>query len=450
MWPTSSALPRRGAAAAPVPGVAVAGVAVPGVAVPGMAAAAVAGPATTTLQAVVAYLAAMLRWAGAAYIVVEVIIWHAFYTAPAWRLAAPALAVAWAVALTAYLRLRFPSPALACADFVFYAGLALGARAWVPGDVRYDAFSWVVIAMSGQLIVTAWFAPPLLALPLPLLSTLAYVAGVAPWDAGDGRTVMRGAAVLLIVGLVHSLGRTLLYRRAALADGGLDRADRTARERYAGLRRSIERREHERLVHDTVLNTLTGLSRDCGDETAALVDQCRRDVELITAALGGTGDLAADAPDGPADLPGAVRAIADGLRARGLVVHVEADEGAGAGLPARAAAALANAAREALSNVAAHAETGEAWVTVRQAPPLAAPEAPAGVPGTVCVTVRDEGAGFDPAATGPAGDGRVRLGLRRSITERVAECGGQAAIRSAPGRGTLVSLSWPAPGEQPR
>jgi hypothetical protein len=53
------------------------------------------GPAMTTLRSVIAYLATMIRCAGIVYIVVEVVIWHSFYTAAAWQLAAPALAVAW-------------------------------------------------------------------------------------------------------------------------------------------------------------------------------------------------------------------------------------------------------------------------------------------------------------------------------------------------------------------
>jgi signal transduction histidine kinase len=52
--------------------------------------------------------------------------------------------------------------------------------------------------------------------------------------------------------------------------------------------------------------------------------------------------------------------------------------------------------------------------------------------------VRDMGTGFDPASVD-----RARLGLRRSITERAQDCGGQASIWSAPGRGTVVRLSWP-------
>ena len=58
-----------------------------------------------------------------------------------------------------------------------------------------------------------------------------------------------------------SSARRLLYRRATADDTELDRADRAAREQYAVLSGTIERREQERLVHDTVLNTLTALAR---------------------------------------------------------------------------------------------------------------------------------------------------------------------------------------------
>jgi signal transduction histidine kinase len=53
--------------------------------------------------------------------------------------------------------------------------------------------------------------------------------------------------------------------------------------------------------------------------------------------------------------------------------------------------------------------------------------------------VRDQGAGFDPDRAD-----RSRLGLRRSIAERTAECGGHAAVWSVPGQGTEVSLTWTA------
>ena len=87
----------------------------------------------------------------------------------------------------------------------------------------------------------------------------------------------------------------LLYGRAAAADAALDRADQAASEQYAVLCRNIERREHERLLHDTILNTLTRVARAGGDAVAEVVARCRRDVALMEAALGGADDPAAAA-----------------------------------------------------------------------------------------------------------------------------------------------------------
>jgi signal transduction histidine kinase len=391
----------------------------------------------TTLRSTIAYLALMVRCAGTVYIVVQVIIWNSFYTAAPWRLAAPALAVAWALTVVAYLRRRWPSPLLTCVDSIVYAALAVGAARCVPPAVRDDAFSWLVIAMSGQLLVPVWYAPGVLCVLLALTAPLAYWTGATLLPVTDHRT-LAGATILLIsVGLVHGYGRRQLYGRAAVADAALDDADRAASEQYAILSRSIERREHERLLHDTVLNTLTALVRAGSDDVAEVVRRCRQDVALIEGALGQPDDLTAGDRRPSGDLFGALRAVIDDMRGRGLTVHMETDGGGGVTVPERVVLAISNAAREALSNVAAHAGTGEAWVTVS----LTAPEGDAGepaVPGRLSVIVRDMGTGFDPASVD-----RARLGLRRSITERAQDCGGQASIWSAPGRGTVVRLSWP-------
>ena len=386
----------------------------------------------------IAYLATMIRCAGIVYIVIEVVIWHSFYTAAAWRLAAPALAVAWGAAVIVYLRRYLPSPVVACVDSAVYVALALGAQACVPPAARDSAFSWLVIAMSGQLIVPAWYwyAPGPLPVLLALASPLAFWAGAMLQPVTDARTLAGAAILLLAIGLVHGGGRRLLYGRAAAADADLDRADQAAREQYAILCRNIERREHERLVHDTVLNTLTSVARSGGDAAAEVVARCRQDVALMEAALS-AGDLAPFPVRPAGDLLGEVRAVVAGMRDRGLTVHLEADDTAGAAVPAPVVRAISSAVREALSNVAAHAGTGEAWVTVRYMA-----DGDAEVPCRLLVVVRDRGTGFDRARVDQA-----RLGLRRSITERTAECGGQASIWSAPGQGTEVSLSWPASGQ---
>ncbi len=67
--------------------------------------------------------------------------------------------------------------------------------------------------------------------------------------------------------------------------------------------------------------------------------------------------------------------------------------------------------------------------------------------GAVEIEVGDAGGGFDPDQV-PA----ERLGLRRSIVERTANAGGEAALRTAIGRGTVIVLSWPvftAPDAEP-
>ena len=395
----------------------------------------------TTLRSVVARLASLVRCAGIAYIAVQVAVWHSFYEAAPWRLAGPVAASLWAAAVTVYLRRRWPAPLFACLDSAVYVALALSCQGCVPPGLRGHAYSWLVIAMSGQLLVPAWYAPAAVFVPLALAAPAAYWAGAVQAAGAVSRTTTVATILLAMVAGVHIYGRRALSGRAAEADAALAEADRVASEQYVILSRNIERREHERLLHDTVLNTLTALARAGPGDRAGVVSRCRRDVALIEAALNDADD--ADGATGYPrdDMVGRVRAVAAEMRARGLTVHVAVDASPGPASPVPAspvpaspapvAAAIANAVREALSNVAAHAGTGEAWVEV---------SLPA--PGRLQVTVRDRGAGFDPADVD-----RTRLGLRRSIAERMADCGGQASIWSAPGQGTVAILSWPAPGK---
>jgi signal transduction histidine kinase len=394
------------------------------------------GPAMTTLRSVVAPLASTIRSAGIVYIAAQVVIWHSFYTTDAWRLTAPVIAVAWAAAVIVCLRRRWPSPFLACVDSGFYLALALSAQECVPPNIRDDTFSWVVISMSGQLLIPAWYAPGSLAVLLTLAAPAAYWLGDVMQPVTNTRTLAGATMVLIVVGLVHNLGRRQLYGRAEAADATLDAAAQAASEQYAVLARNIERREHERLLHDTVLNTLTALARDGADDPTEAVSRCRQDVALIEDALGDQDNLAAGASREYGDLADAVLVVVADLRGRGLSVHVDIDGGEEPVVPARVTAAVANATREALSNVAVHAGTGEAWVQVRQTTSAA----DADVPCRVEVIVRDRGAGFDLDRVD-----RTRLGLRRSIAERIADCGGHAAVWSTPGHGAVVRMSWPAP-----
>jgi len=122
------------------------------------------GPAMTTLRSVIGRLALVVRCAAIAYIAVQVAIWYPFYTAHPWRLAGPAAAAAWAVAVIAYLQRHTPAPFFACADSAVYVAFALGGEGFVPpvirGAVRFVCHalmdrrraggSWVGRSASGQ------------------------------------------------------------------------------------------------------------------------------------------------------------------------------------------------------------------------------------------------------------------------------------------------------------
>ena len=108
----------------------------------------------------------------------------------------------------------------------------------------------------------------------------------------------------------------------------------------------------------------------------------------------------------------------------GLTVHWQGDISP-SDLPPEAVAALADATREALNNVSSHAGTAECWLTLITDG------------GVVTIRVVDRGRGFDAASRPPG------FGLRRSLAERMAACGGAVRISSAPLAGTCVELTWP-------
>lgn len=400
----------------------------------------------TVLGTVIARVVVIVRGIALAEIVVQVIIWRSFYLASPWLLTGPLAAIAWGVTTMAYLRRHRPGQWLVCVDTAVYAGLAFGAAWCVPAAIRGEAGSWLFILVTAQSIAPVWFAPRALSLPLAIAPGIAFAAGTALAPAASLVTASprrASLALLFVVVATHWLIRKALCRRATRADAGLAAADREARDQYVVLSENVERREQDRLLHDTILNTLTAIARSGG--TPAAVRQCRQDIGLLQSALSDS-DTTHDRGRSGSGPVAAIETVVGEMRARGLTVHLEIAGGAAgtpeSGLvPDPVVAAIAHAVREALANVAEHAGTGQAWVTVTMTPAAD----PAGAP-WIQVTVRDEGPGFDPGSVDPA-----RLGVRRSITERVEDWGGSAWVRSAVGEGTTVSLCWPAddPGGRP-
>lgn len=101
-------------------------------------------------------------------------------------------------------------------------------------------------------------------------------------------------------------------------------------------------------------------------------------------------------------------------------------------LPAETETACFRTAQEALSNVLRH--SGARSVLIR----LDCEES------HLVLTVRDDGCGFDPAEARRRASLGCSMGLL-SMEERVAPAGGQLALESAPGKGTLVRATFPLP-----
>jgi signal transduction histidine kinase len=90
---------------------------------------------------------------------------------------------------------------------------------------------------------------------------------------------------------------------------------------------------------------------------------------------------------------------------------------------------LLRAAQEALANVAKHAGAGRVGMTLSY------------MDDEVALDVRDDGVGFVPARVKADGKGGYGLAAMR---QRAARLAGNVTIESAPGGGTVVSVSLPA------
>lgn len=264
-----------------------------------------------------------------------------------------------------------------------------------PGAVVAPPTSWPRVAVGTALVALAVFG-----------FLAGNVALVAVRELG--LAVLAAAA-----GVVLLLGPWLSRVAGEL---GTERRERVRSEERAALAAHL---------HDSVLQTLALIQRSA-DEPRRVQSLARVQERELRAWLYGAGT----APDGaPRTLAAAVEATVTEVEVRHeltvdavVVGDLAVDDGV---------EALLGAVREALTNVAKHAEvaTADLYVEVEDE--------------AVTAFVRDRGRGFDPAAAGHDDD--HRRGLRDSIHGRLARHDGSARVTSAPGRGTEVELRLPRP-----
>ena len=249
-----------------------------------------------------------------------------------------------------------------------------------------------------------------LAIGVALLVGALVLFAVQSGRTGVAREVLFAGA-LGVVGLALTVGPWLFRLASDLTE------ERAARVR------SQERADVAAHLHDSVLQTLALIQKhsDDGRTVARLARAQERDLRAWL--YGGTA--ATDASVAAA-LRSAAAEVEDVLGVPVEVVTVgDVDLG-------EQTQPLVLAAREAMVNAAKHSGAPKVDVYVE------------GGTNLVEVFVRDRGRGFEPEVV-PAD----RLGVRRSIVDRMERHGGTAKVRSAPGEGTEVRLSMPLPG-QPR
>ncbi|MFF5177229.1 sensor histidine kinase [Micromonospora sp. NPDC000316] len=284
-----------------------------------------------------------------------------------------------------------------------------------------SAANWVAkFALGTAALAGAVFSPSrlLVALPVLLLSALAAAAlrtgGLPPLESGFLNHVNSSLWFAL---LLHFM-RRYLTAQADAVDAATARRIAAETAAAAGQARFAERLRQFRQLHDTVLATLTAISRGGLDHrTEAVRARCGRDADFVRRLI------AEEGPEQATSLGARLAAAAEAADAFGLRVNLLVGELPDA-IPDRVVDGIGDATREALNNVALHAATGRAWVTTDW------------TDRTLTVRIVDRGRGFTPdrATSGS--------GLRRSVKQRMREAGGFAQVFSEPGDGTCVELMW--------
>lgn len=203
-----------------------------------------------------------------------------------------------------------------------------------------------------------------------------------------------------------------------------------------------EQRERKRIateLHDHLQQTLVlgKLKLGGGKRFAAglpVVEKIMKETDdVFSEALAYTRTLVAElSPPVLRDhgLAAGLKWLAEYMKKHEQTVTVTVPDGKRPELPDDQVALLFQSVRELLINSSKHAETGEAAIIMEQRD------------GTLSITVRDHGKGFDPGGVTPSGELSSKFGLF-SIHERMRAMGGVFEIQSMPGQGTTATLRLP-------
>jgi signal transduction histidine kinase len=372
----------------------------------------VAGPSDRALNWLAGWYAIALRLGGAVLFTAVAVLAATKQVSGWWLGALLTVLCVWSAFFTWRVRRFGLTATVVLADAVVIAALALAQQHLVPAVLIEDGTTWMLPLACTSVYILQITLRPWLGVPGAAIVIIAYGLG-----AGD----LTGGWLLVVETIVAAGLMAVIRGGARQADVSVAASLETERRIRTEEARRADEREQHRQLHDTVLSTLTMVAAGAfAEPSPALTAQAARDLRVLQGLAGSPA-----VPDGLAPLtdlgPKLERAAAstDDLAVRLKLVPVT--------LPASVADQIAACVGEALFNVERHAGTGQAEVAVT------------GGAGWAVVKISDRGRGFDPAVIPPS-----RRGIRESITGRMLAAGGQAAIASRPGAGTIVTVRWPA------
>lgn len=271
-------------------------------------------------------------------------------------------------------------------------------------------------AIAGTAVVSlAVSLPAAVTLPMTVAIAATYAAGTAEVVGPEQVWSVLAVYYFALQWATASLIRAMLLHVAGTVDYA-----RRARE-AAQLAREVDEavrgfeREQLALLHDTAASTLLMVGQGADLPPERLAAQARRDLEVLR-----EGPW----PPAPAsaDVVAALRTVAAHAR---TPTRLEGREKLL--VDGEVAQAVTAATREALNNVDRHARATQARIII----------------GADSVSVLDDGVGFDQTYTARG------HGIAESVSARMTRAGGSASVRSAPGAGTSVVLTWsPRPDAQ--
>lgn len=287
----------------------------------------------------------------------------------------------------------------------------------LPDD--YRPWIWWAVGMSAISLSVA-FKPPLSLLGAVAITITWFLFSAEPYSGAIElqRRIQDSVLVLMLGGVFGSLAGLIIAQF-----GKVDEANSSSlRESVARTQRETMDRERGlvyALVHDRVLNTLLVASKaKSRGEYSSAADSA----EAALKELSGMGSRAAG-QESFSSLA-LFKGLASAAQEYENVIVSSGGEGSLA-IPAEVGEAITQASLQAIENSRRHSGSNRTYLHTEANKR------------EIKVTIKDYGKGFRTSRVS-----RNRLGVRLSIIGRVESIGGKAEIKSKPGVGTEVVLSW--------